>query len=223
MQRWNLPVASSSAKTCFVALPDHLAWVARRLGRSQDATVPLKLDWLEEATGEERCAYVGWRGAVSGQSGARAVYVTGSGHLASGGGAGGEVVRPGDHALEVPWALAAALGLAQGGGGGSSGGSGEGSSCGSRLVGGGGLGWLVVTVGVVASPPPRASRVEVQPCTVDDWEVVEAQASEVEAGFLAQCQLVALGMVVPLFLHGDTALVGMQAVALHMQASNGKQ
>jgi len=93
--------------------------------------VALRIEWNDFATGKPRTAFVGWSGAIAGQSGFTATYV-----------GSGAIVASGDDVLEIPQALASSLGF---------------------------RGTVNVLCSVAAAPLAR--RIEVQPVSVDDWEV----------------------------------------------------
>jgi hypothetical protein len=132
---WNLPLAvQRTCRSCFVAIPSRLGRAVR--GRSS-GIVALRVEWNDVSSGQPRIAFVGWSGAIAGQSGFTATYV-----------GSGATVAPGDDALEMPQALACSLGIDQ--------------STGRR-------GTLTVLCSLAAAPLAR--RIEVQPVSIDDWEV----------------------------------------------------
>ena len=63
----------------------------------------------------------------------------------------------------------------------------------SPAFGGGATGTTVVVRVTVVPTPPRAVRLELEPCTVDDWEALEATACHLESEILRQVCVVYVG------------------------------
>ena len=212
-------------KTCFVALPSRAARAIRsRSGSGDQRLVCLRLEWSGPADGEPHCAFVGWNGAISGQSGGAATYLCSSSgnnrrgrgrdsssssssssrSSSSSGRDGGDAVLPDDEAIEIPYALAHTLGLNRAvvSPSNSAAWGGENSSVAAALTQ-----RLPVSCRVVPSPK-AAQRVEVAPCSVDDWEVIEARAALLEETLLAQVQVVFVGQTVPFWLSASDGRPG---------------
>lgn len=141
------------SNNCFVSIPTDIARKVRLLSGDQQTCV-LRLDWISTSvennqieTKHEKHAFVGWRGDISGEGSNEAVYCDGQ-----------AISRYGcSETIEIPLHLARSIGLT-----GSS--STENTNDNIQVTSA-----CYVTCSVAHAQ--IASKLEIQPYTIEDWEV----------------------------------------------------